>query len=206
MNRRTFIKASLTATAAVAGSVLLDGSLSSASAVTVPNTTEDAKMKILVLTGSPRKNGNSNTLAEHFINGAKEAGHEVTRFDAASMNGPCVFKDDFEVVREHIIPADLVAFATPMYYFGISAQLKTVIDRFYAINGEIHIPKKAVLMMTYANNSPRNESPILTYYEVLLEYLGWKDAGRIIVPGVWPTGAINQTPFPAQAFALGKSV
>ena len=161
MNRRTFIKASLTATAAVAGSVLLDGPLSSASAVTVPNTTEDAKMKILVLTGSPRKNGNSNTLAEHFI---------------------------------------------PMYYFGISAQLKTVIDRFYAINGEIHIPKKAMLMMTYANNSPRNESPILTYYEVLLEYLGWKDAGRIIVPGVWPTGAINQTPFPAQAFALGKSV
>ena len=219
MNRRTFIKASLTATAAVAGSVLLDGPLSSASAVTVPNTTEDAKMKILVLTGSPRKNGNSNTLAEHFINGAKEAGHEVTRFDAASskvhpciacnkcgMNGPCMFKEDFEVVREHIIPADLVAFATPMYYFGISAQLKTVIDRFYAINGEIHIPKKAVLMMTYANNSPRNESPILTYYEVLLEYLGWKDAGRIIVPGVWPTGAINQTPFPAQAFALGKSV
>lgn len=71
-------------------------------------------MKILVLTGSPRKNGNSNTLAEHFINGAKEAGHEVTRFDAASskvhpciacnkcgMNGPCVFKDDFEVVRTH---------------------------------------------------------------------------------------------------------
>ena len=204
MNRRTFIKASLTATAAVAGSVLLDGPLSSASAVTVPNTTEDAKMKILVLTGSPRKN---------------ETGHEVTRFDAASskvhpciacnkcgMNGPCVFKDDFEVVREHIIPADLVAFATPMYYFGISAQLKTIIDRFYAINGEIHIPKKAVLMMTYANNSPRNESPILTYYEVLLEYLGWKDAGRIIVPGVWPTGAINQTPFPVQAFALGKSV
>ena len=70
MNRRKFIKASLTATAAVAGSVLFDGPLSSASAVTVPNTTEDAKMKILVLTGSPRKNGNSNTLADHCINGA----------------------------------------------------------------------------------------------------------------------------------------
>ena len=203
MNRRTFIKASLTATAAVAGSVLLDGPLSSASAVTVPNTTEDAKMKILVLTGSPRKNGNSNTLAERFINGAKEAGHEVTRFDAASSKvHPCIACNKCGMNG----PADLVAFATPMYYFGISAQLKTVIDRFYAINGEIHIPKKAVLMMTYANNSPRNESPILTYYEVLLEYLGWKDAGRIIVPGVWPTGAINQTPFPAQAFALGKSV
>lgn len=73
MNRRAFIKASLTATAAVAGSVLLDRPLPSASAATVPSKTEDAKMKILVLTGSPRKNGNSNTLVEHFINGAKEA-------------------------------------------------------------------------------------------------------------------------------------
>lgn len=176
-------------------------------------------MKILVLTGSPRENGNSNTLASHFIRGAREAGHEVTRFDAASsnihpciacnscgMNGPCVFKDDFETVREHLVPADLVVFATPMYYFGISAQLKAVIDRFYAVNGSIHVPKKAILLMTYANNSRRNESPILTHYEVLLEYLGWTDTGRIIAPGVWPAGAINSTPFPEQAYQLGKQL
>lgn len=176
-------------------------------------------MKILVLTGSPRKNGNSSTLAEHFIKGATESGHEVIRFDAAlknvhaciacnkcGMNGPCVFKDDFEFVREHLIPADLVAFATPMYYFGISSQLKAVIDRFYSINGQIHIPKKSVLLLTYANNSRRDESPIVTHYEVLLDYLGWKDAGRIIAPGVWPVGAINNTQFPEQAYQLGKSV
>ncbi|MBO4696130.1 MAG: flavodoxin family protein, partial [Lachnospiraceae bacterium] len=97
-------------------------------------------MKILVLTGSPRKNGNSATLADSFIKGAKEAGHTVERFDAAfkkvhpciacnscGMDGPCVFKDDFEFVRKHIVEADCVAFATPMYYFGISAQLKAVI-------------------------------------------------------------------------------
>ncbi|WP_418216656.1 flavodoxin family protein [Bilophila wadsworthia] len=174
-------------------------------------------MNILVLTGSPRKNGNSNTLADHFIKGAEEAGHAVNRFDAAQknvhaciacnscgMNGPCVFKDDFETVRELIIPADLVAFATPMYYFGISTQLKAVIDRFYAINGDIHVSKKAVLLMTYANGSPREASPILAHYEVLLEYLGWQDAGRIVAPGVWPVGAINGTPFPKQAYELGK--
>lgn len=176
-------------------------------------------MKILVLTGSPRENGNSNTLAAHFIRGAREAGHEVARFDAAArdvhpciacntcgMNGPCVFKDDFEEVRERIIPADLVAFATPMYYFGISSQLKTVIDRFYAINGDIHVPKKAVLLMTYANNAPRHEAPIALHYEVLLDYLGWKDAGRVIAPGVWPVGAIDRTGFPEQAYRLGKSL
>lgn len=217
MNRRNFIKASLAA--AVAGSALVSGALLPAPAAAAPNNMEVNTMKILILTGSPRKNGNSNTLAEHFIKGAQEAGHQVTRFDAASsnvhactgcnscgMDGPCVFKDDFDVVREHIIPADAVVFATPMYYFGMSAQLKTVIDRFYSVNGKIHVPKKAVLLMTYANNSPRNESPILMHYEVLLEYLGWKDAGRIIAPGVWPAGAINQTPFPEQAYTLGKSI
>lgn len=219
MNRRNFIKTSLAATAVVVGNAVFDGSPLSASPANVQGEREEGKMKILVLTGSPRKDGNSSTLAEHFSRGAKEAGHEVARFDAAlknvhaciacnkcGMNGPCVFKDDFEFVREHLIPADLVAFATPMYYFGISSQLKAVIDRFYSINGQIHIPKKAVLLLTYANNSRRDESPISTHYEVLLNYLGWKDAGRIIAPGVWPVGAINNTQFPEQAYQLGKSI
>ena len=219
MNRRSFVKASLAAALAAAGSGFPDASpLSAPVANAAPQGGKDT-MKILVLTGSPRKNGNSNTLADFFIRGAEEAGHEVIRFDAASsdvhpciacnscgMNGPCVFHDDFETVREHIISAELVAFATPMYYFGISAQLKAVIDRFYAINGKIHIPKKAVLLMTYANNSHRNEAPILTHYEVLLEYLGWQDAGRVIAPGVWPAGAIDDTPFPGQAYRLGRTV
>lgn len=219
MNRRNFIRLSLATAAGIAGNGVLDGSLLSASRADAKSKGEDPKMNILVLTGSPRKNGNSNTLAAHFIKGAQEAGHKVARFDAAlrdvhpciacnscGMNGPCVFDDDFEEVRKHIIPADLVVFATPMYYFGISTQLKAVIDRFYAINGEIHIPKKAVLLMTYANNSRRDESPIVTHYEVLLEYLGWKDAGRVIAPGVWPAGAINSTLFPEQAYQLGKNI
>jgi multimeric flavodoxin WrbA len=180
---------------------------------------ENKKMKIIVLTGSPRKHGNSNTLAESFIKGAEEAGHTVTRFDAASkivhpciacdqcgMDGACVFKDDFEAIRDKIIAADLVAFATPMYYFGISAQLKAVIDRFYAINGKIHVPKKAVLMMTYANTSAAQAKPIIAHYEVMLDYLGWKDAGQIIAPGVWPVGAIRNTKYPEQAHQLGKSL
>lgn len=176
-------------------------------------------MNILVLTGSPRKNGNSATLATQFIKGAEEAGHTVARFDAAfknvhsctacnscGMNGPCVFQDDFQFVRERIIPADLVAFATPLYYFGFSSQLKAVIDRFYAINGSIHVPKKAVLLMTYADNAARKERPLLAHYEMLLSYLGWTDAGRIVAPGVWPAGAVNSTPYPQKAYELGKKL
>lgn len=207
MNRRDFIKTALT-TAALTAIPQLS-----------PAKEKGKNMKILVLTGSPRKGGNSNTLADSFIKGAKEAGHEVARFDAAfknihpcigcnscGMNGPCIFKDDFEFVREHIVKADMVVFATPMYYFGISAQLKTVIDRFYAINGQIHHPKKAVLLMTYANTSPAEAEPIKKHYEVLLNYLGWQDAGQVIASGVWPVGAVNKTDYPRQAYELGKSL
>jgi len=188
----------------------------------MPKTTDakgNDKMKILVLTGSPRKGGNSATLADNFIKGATEAGHSVTRFDAAfkkvhpciacnkcGMDGPCIFKDDFETVRENIVDADVVVFATPMYYFGFSAQLKTVIDRFYAINGQIHRPKKAVLLMTYANSAASEAEPIKKHYEVLLNYLGWQDAGQVIAPGVWPIGAINHTAYPQQAYELGKNI
>ena len=217
MNRRDFIRNVVIAAGGVAGAAVLGGSVLSAAGTS--NGKSKKKMKILVITGSPRKNGNSATLADHFIKGAEEAGHEVVRFDAAfrkvhpciacnscGMNGPCVFKDDFEFVREHIVEADCVVFATPMYYFGISAQLKAVIDRFYAINGSIHVPKKAVLLMTYANTAASEAVPIRSHYEVLLKYLGWTDAGQIIAPGVWPVGAIRNTRFPEQAYRLGKSL
>lgn len=176
-------------------------------------------MDILVLTGSPRKGGNSAILADHFIKGCREKGHRVDRFDAGlstvhpctgcnscGMDGSCIFDDDFSFVRERIGRADLVAFVTPMYYFGFSAQLKAVIDRFYAINGQIHVPKKAVLMVTYADNAAKKERPLQEHYTMLLDYLGWTDAGRLIAPGVWPKGAILATGYPEKAYQLGLSL
>lgn len=213
MDRRRFIKNTLiTAAGAVvigtaagfAGNKISEG---------------DKNMKILVITGSPRKNGNSNTLTDNFIKGAQEAGHSVVRFDSAfknvhpcvacnkcGMNGECVFKDDFEFIRNNIVDADAVVFATPMYYFGISAQIKAVIDRFYAINGQIHVPKKAVLIMTYADTSAKEAQPIINHYETLLNYLGWSDAGKVIASGVWTEGDINRTPYPKKAYDLGKNI
>ena len=219
MNRRDFIKTTLAAAAAAGRTLLGAPLLSAAPSANTERKVINKKMKILVLTGSPRKEGNSNTIASQFIRGAREAGHEISRFDAAfkevhpcsacnhcGMDGPCVFQDDFSFVREHIIPADVVAFATPMYYFGISAQLKTVIDRFYAINGKIHVRKRAVLMMTYANTAASEAAPIISHYDVLLKYLGWEDAGQIIVPGVWPEGAVNGTKYTEAAYRLGKAI
>lgn len=220
MNRRDFLKAALAAT--VLGSSAFTRKMSAAEFLApgaAQRTERSRNMKVLVLTGSPRKNGNSNTLAARFIQGAKEAGHAVTRFDSAfknvhpctacndcGMNGDCVLKDDFLSLRPSLLEADVVAFATPMYYFGVSAQLKTVIDRFYSISSRLHGGKRAVLMMTYANSASSEAVPINSHYEVLLNYLGWTDAGRVIAPGVWPVGAIERTPFPEQAYQLGKTL
>ncbi len=210
MDRRKFIKNTFftTAAAMAAGSVIISN-----------NKKGGKKMKILVITGSPRKNGNSNTLADNFIKGAQEAGHTVVRFDSAfknvhpciacnkcGMNGQCVFKDDFEFVKANIIDSDAVVFATPMYYFGVSAQIKAVIDRFCAINGQISKPKKAALLMTYADTSEKEAQPIINHYEVLLNYLGWTDIGKIIAPGVWVEGDVMNTHYPQKAYELGKNL
>ena len=213
MNRRKFIKNTLIT---AAGAALVGAAAGIASDKISKG---EKKMKILVITGSPRKNGNSNTLADSFIKGAQEAGHSVVRFDSAfkkvhpciacnkcGMNGECVFKDDFEFIRDNIVDADAIVFATPMYYFGISAQIKAVIDRFYAINGQIHVPKKAVLIMTYADTSAKEAQPIISHYETLLNYLGWSDAGKVIASGVWTEGSVNQTQYPKQAYELGKKL
>lgn len=213
MDRRNFIKNTIIA---VAGAVVIGASAGCADNRIIKG---DKHMKILVITGSPRKNGNSNTLADNFIKGAQEAGHNVVRFDSAfkdvhpcvacnkcGMNGQCVFKDDFEFVKANIVDADAVVFATPMYYFGISAQIKGVIDRFYAINGQIHVPKKAVLLMTYADTSAKEAQPIINHYESLLNYLGWSDAGKVIASGVWTAGDVNNTQYPKQAYELGKNI
>ena len=122
------------------------------------------------------------------------------------MDGPCVFNDDFNEVRSNIIDADAVVFASPMYYFGLSAQIKTVIDRFYAINGQIHVSKKTALLMTYADTVAKEAQPIISHYETLINYLGWEDCGRVIASGVWTAGSVKNTKFPEQAYKLGKNI
>ena len=108
-------------------------------------------MKITVITGSARKNGTSNYMADEFIRGAEESGHEVYRFDSARKDvkhclgcnacgmgeKPCIHKDDFVELKEHLLNSDVVVFVTPIYYFGMSSTLKKVIDRFYSIDPQL---------------------------------------------------------------------
>ena len=108
-------------------------------------------MKIVVLEGSPNRHASSNLLAEEFIRGAKEAGHTAEIIDAAHADlhpctgcvrcgyeCPCVQKDDMEKFRGQILDADMMVFVTPLYYYGMSAQLKMLVDRFCAIKQQHH--------------------------------------------------------------------
>jgi len=123
-------------------------------------------MKIIVITGSAHKNGTSANLAENFIKGAEEAGHEIFRFDSAfkkvhpciacekchNTDTGCAFKDDMETLNPELLSADAVVFVTPIYYYAMNAQIRTVIDRFYANDAQLHGNKKTALLVTMADD------------------------------------------------------
>ena len=102
-------------------------------------------MKIIVLMGSPNKRGSTGILADSFVRGAAESGHDCEIVDVCHANihpcigcvrcgyeGPCVQKDDVEQIRGKLLGADMAVFATPLYYYGMTAQLKAAVDRFCA--------------------------------------------------------------------------
>ena len=180
---------------------------------------------ILILNGSPRMKGNTAMLCDAFAEGAKSAGHTVTRFDLQKMNihgclgcvkggkdpaAPCVQKDDMLQIYPTYKEADIVVLASPMYYWGFSGQLKTAFDRLFAVaecNPGYANPKKdCALIMAAEGNSADNWKPALDYYQALLGFLEWKDLGHVLAGGVFDAGAVAGTPVIDEAFRFGASL
>lgn len=175
-------------------------------------------MKIVLLQGSPNKKGSTHILAEEFSRGAREAGHSVQRFDltdlqvnpctgciACGYEGPCVQKDDNEKIRTAVLGADMIVFATPLYYYGMSAQLKTVIDRFCAYNSSItrkHM--KSALLSVAWNSDGWTFDALESHYETLARYLDFQDQGRILGKGCGSPSMTKRSPYPERAYELGK--
>lgn len=177
-------------------------------------------MKILVIKSSPHKNGSSNLLAENFIKGAQEAGHQIDVFDAApanihpciaceycGMSGPCWQKDDMAALLEKILQSDMLVFVTPLYYFGFSAQLKMVIDRFYSFNGKLSSKglKTALIVAAWDSNNWTMKD-IQAHYQTLCQYLNFKDQGMILGIGCGTVAMTKMSSFPQKAYELGKSL
>lgn len=177
-------------------------------------------MKITVLAGSPHRNGTTSVLVKAFTEGAEEAGNEVTCLNVAAMNirpclgcdycrkngGECVHKDNMNVVREAVLQADLVCFVTPLYYFGMASQLKTVIDRFYAFNEELRTnPKKACMLAACADDKAAMEA-LKLHYRAVCQYLKWEDAGAVYAADCAVPEEIGRSRYPEDALNLGKSI
>jgi multimeric flavodoxin WrbA len=178
-------------------------------------------VKITVITGSPHRKGTSALLADRFIEGAKAAGHAVFRFDAAfedvkpclgcdhclSNATGCVYKDAINKLNPELIPADGVAFVTPLYYFGLSAQLKTVIDRFYPNNHRLMgSTKKAMLMATAYDANDWTMKALVEHYRTIVRYLKWQDSGILLATGCGSRDDILRTDFPVLAYELGRNL
>ena len=181
---------------------------------------DENDMKIVVLEGSPNKNGSSNLLASEFIRGAKEAGHSVQVVDAAHGNihpctgcihcgyeGPCVQKDDVSRIRRTILEADIIVFVTPLYYYGMSAQLKILIDRFCAFNSSIQRNRMRSALLSVAwNDDSWTFEALEVHYKTLVRYLNLTDMGMVLGTGCGTVNMTRQSKFPKLAYELGRSL
>ena len=180
---------------------------------------------IIILNGSPRLKGNTAMLCDAFTEGAKSVGHTVTRFDLQKMDihgclgcvkggkdtaSPCVQKDDMAKIYPVYKEADIVILASPMYYWGISGQLKTAFDRLFAVAecnpGYVNPKKECALIMAAEGNSGDNWKPVIDYYHALLSFLEWKDLGQVLAGGVFDAGAVAGQPVVKDAFNFGASL
>lgn len=175
-------------------------------------------MKIVVITGSPRKKGNSFAMAEAFIEEAERCGHTVRRFDAAMMKiggchacqtcfktgKACSFDDDFNTIAPEILEADAVVFTTPVYWYSIPAQIKGVIDRIYSfcVAGKDIAGKKCGLITCFEENDMTVMDGVRIPIERSAALLKWDVVGEVLVPVVLNEGDINQTDGCRQAAEL----
>ena len=176
--------------------------------------------KIVVITGSPRKNGNSFAMTDAFIQAAEAKGHTVTRFDAAlkkvggcracetcfKTGKACSFDDDFNAVAPAILEADAVVFTMPVYWYSIPAQIKGVIDRLFSfvVGGKDIAGKECGMIVCCEEEDLSVMDGVRIPLERSAALMKWKVVGEVLIPGVLNAGDIAKTDGCAQAAALAE--
>lgn len=177
--------------------------------------------KILAISSSPRKDGNSDTLCDKFIQGAKEAGNEVQKillkekkinycigcgFCTKNDYCGCSQKDDMGEILDLMINSDVIVMATPVYFYTMCAQMKTLIDRCCAKYTKIK-NKDFYFIMTAADSNKSCLTRTLEEFRGFLACLsGVKEKGVIYGTGVWGIGEVSGTNLPKEAYEMGKAV
>jgi len=175
---------------------------------------------VLILSSSPRKNGNSDILCDEFAKGAAESGNKVEKIflkdkkinyctgcgACTERAGRCSQQDDMTEIREKMIKADVIVFATPIYFYTMSGQMKTFIDRCCFFYTELH-DKDFYYIMTAADNDKRAMERALAEFKgfvVCLENI--KEKGCIYGTGVWKKAEVLETNAMKQAYEAGKQI
>ncbi len=178
--------------------------------------------KIAVITGSPRKNGNSFAMTDAFIQVAQAKGHTVTRFDAAFMNvggchacetcyktgKACSFDDDFNTIAPAVLDSDAVVFTMPVYWYSIPAQIKGVIDKLYAlvVGGKDFAGKECAVIACCEEEDMSVLDGVRVPMERTAALMKWKMVGEVMVPGVLNVGDIAKTDGCKQAAELADKI
>lgn len=177
-------------------------------------------MHVVVITGSPHGKGTTAALADAFIEGAREAKHDIFRFDAAKENispclacdhcrtkGRCIHDDGMQELLPVLEKAEIVVFVTPLYYFGMSAQLKSVIDRFYSRNAVLRGHKKqAILLAASYDDNDWTMKDLSGHYRTIVRYMNWHDAGMLLATGCGCREDMEKTDFLDRAREMGMKL
>ncbi len=178
------------------------------------------KKKVLIISSSYRTKGNSARLAEEFFKGAKEAGNDVEFVSlhdktigfcrgclACQTTLRCVIRDDADIIREKMLNADVLVFATPVYYYGISGQLKTLLDRCNPLYSSDYKFREVYLLFTAAEDSEDAKQRTLDNFDGwLVCYENAQLAGYVFCGGVNDVGDIEGDKKLKEAYEMGKTV
>ena len=179
--------------------------------------------KIVILTGSPRKSGNTSALVKAFSSGAESSGNSVTEFflDGMDIHGckgclgghssrerPCVQKDDMSKIYPQVRDCDVIVLASPLYYWNLSGQLRTAIDRLFAREeGEGNLLRghgRACALLMAAEG--HGFEAVFGYYKHLAKQLQWENLGAVLAGGNGDIGDISGKPEIQKAYELGRSI
>ena len=176
--------------------------------------------KVLILSGSPRKNGNSETLCDMFAKGAEDANHQVKKIRIQECNihyctacyackktDHCIQDDDMTMILDEMAKADVIVLSSPVYFYSINAQMKTVIDRCMATYYPQQLSgKDFYFIATAAEGKEAIKRAIDAFYGLTDCIADAKVKGEILGANAWQIGEIEGNPAMEEAYNYGKSV
>jgi multimeric flavodoxin WrbA len=176
-------------------------------------------MKVLAISASPRTDGNSDVLCDQFLKGAAEMGHETEKINLSGKKiSPCVScygciktktcvqKDDMADILQKLLDADVIILATPVYFYSMCAQMKTMIDRCLPRYQEIQ-NKQFYFIITAADPQHSAAEETIAGLRGYLRCLpGAQEKGIVYGTGTWDKGDVYRHPSLERAYEMGKGV